>query len=39
MPYSLLAEFGNILEDTLTVKIKVMITGEEKDYPRPFKLW
>lgn len=37
MPYSL-AEFGNILEDTLTVKIKVMITGEEKDYPRPFKV-
>ena len=37
MPYSL-AEFGSILEDTLTVRIKVMITGEEKDYPRPFKV-
>ena len=37
MPYSL-AEFGSILEDTLTIRIKVMITGEEKDYPRPFKV-
>lgn len=37
MPYSM-AEFGSILEDTLTVRIKVMITGEEKDYPRPFKV-
>ncbi|MCM1032044.1 MAG: DUF4843 domain-containing protein [Oscillibacter sp.] len=37
MPYSL-AEFGSILEDTLTVRIKVMITGGEKDYPRWFKV-
>lgn len=37
LPYSL-AEFGTILQDTLTVEIKVMIIGEEKDYPRPFKV-
>lgn len=33
-----LAEFGTILQDTLTLQIKVMITGAEKDYPRPFKV-
>lgn len=38
MPYSL-AEFGSILEDTLVVKIKVMITGEEKITRVRLKLW
>lgn len=37
MPYSY-AEFGWILEDTMVMKIKVMITGPQKDYPRPFKV-
>lgn len=37
MPYSY-AEFGRILEDTMVMKIKVMITGPQKDYPRPFKV-
>ena len=37
MPYST-AEFGSIMEDTMTVNIKVMITGAEKDYPRSFKV-
>lgn len=37
MPYSI-AEFGKIQEDTMTFLVKVMITGPEKDYPRPFKV-
>ncbi|MFR3330604.1 MAG: DUF4843 domain-containing protein [Odoribacter splanchnicus] len=37
MPYTV-AEFGRIQEDTMVVNIKVMITGPEKDYPRPFKV-
>ena len=37
MPYTL-AEFGKVQEDTMVVNIKVMITGPEKDYPRPFRV-
>ncbi len=37
MPYTS-AEFGRITEDTLMVRIKVMITGPQKDYPRPFQV-
>lgn len=37
MPYTT-AEFGRILEDTMVVRIKVAVTGPEKDYPRPFKI-
>ena len=37
MPYTTV-EFVNIVGDTTEVNIKVMITGQEKDYPRPFKV-